>query len=128
MDKLNRFSNEQELTDSAASTEYIDQLAAGDAVGDELELHVNVDTALTGGTSVNFKLQTDSAVGFGTVETKAESGAIVAADLVAGYKWRIRLPKGMKQYIRVYYTIVGTFSAGAVSAHLVPASDVSIND
>ena len=128
LDKLNLMSDEQALTTTAASTSYIDQLAAGDAVGRELEAVVLVKTALTGGTSVNFQLQTDTDSAFGTAVTLAESGAVVAATLVAGYKWRIRIPKGAKRYLRINYTISGSFSAGAVTAYLTDGTPVDIND
>ena len=125
IDKLNRFSNLQALTATAASTDILDLGADRDVGnGEPIELVIVVGTALTsaGASTLVAALQTDSAEGFGTVETLIQTPAIPKASLVAGYEvLKVKLPLGIKRYLRVYYT-VGTadFTAGTISAFLTP--------
>ena len=69
-----------------------------------------------------FRLETDSAVGFGTATTMYLSAAVAKATLVDGYECvAIRLPKGMKRYIRVVYVVaVADLTAGKFTARLLP--------
>ena len=52
------FSNKQAVTATAASTNEIDLGAAGDAIGQELTIHVIVDTAFDKLTSLTVAVQT----------------------------------------------------------------------
>lgn len=125
IDKQNLFSEDQALTTTVASTNVVDLGADDSKIQDLnekglLEVLCQVTTALTGGTSVKATLQEDDAVGFGTATTVVETAAIAAASLVAGYKFKFgKLPKISKRYLRINFTIVGTFSAGNVFAALV---------
>jgi hypothetical protein len=84
-----------------------------------VEIAAQVTEAFTGGTSVAVSLQTDTDEAFGTVETLVTTAAVPVASLVAGYTFRLStLPVGMKTYSRLYYTVVGTPTAGAVTAGL----------
>ncbi len=115
IDKALQLSDKQAITVSAASTNYIDQGAAGDAY-DPIYLHGIVGAALTGGTSVQISIQTATDAAFTTPITLFQTAAIAAADLTAGKEvLKTQLPWGTKRYIRAYYTVVGTFSAGTIS-------------
>ena len=111
LDNLLYLSNAQAVTVDAASESVIDQGAKADAyAGAWLTIQINV--AWTTGTSAIFKLQTDSDEAFGTAVDVWTSASILAATLVAGYVVvKMRLPAGMKRYIRVYYDITDAFDA-----------------
>lgn len=125
LDKQNEFSDSQLITTSAISTNVIDT-GAGAAVknlgGDAgLFLVVQVDVALTGGTSLAASLESDSTANLATSPTvHASTGAIPAASLTAGATLAVMpLPFGdYERYMGVRYTVVGTFAAGSVSAFL----------
>jgi hypothetical protein len=119
IDKALRVAAAQALTESGASTDYIDTLAAGD---DNLGPYfvVRVDTAVTSGSAnstVAFSLQTSDTATFGTTTTLWATEAIAKATLTAGYKRMVRIPPGVKRYIRGYATIgVTAGSAAALTA------------
>jgi hypothetical protein len=120
----------QAVTVTAASTNYIDQTAAGDAIGtgSTMYLVVRVGTAATatGAATVTFDLRTDSDPAFGTETTLFSSGAIGKASLTAN-TWivRVALPLGLKQYSRLYYTVAtGPLTAGTFDAFITNALDV----
>lgn len=122
MDRQNLFSNAQAVTTgSTASTDIIDLGSVRDiGAGEELEVIVVIDTTFTSGGSgtLDFKLQTDSAVGFGTVTTLFSTGAIAVATLVAGYsvaRWKI--PRGVSRYLRLQYVVAtADMTAGTITA------------
>ncbi|MBX3502799.1 MAG: hypothetical protein KF889_25420 [Alphaproteobacteria bacterium] len=123
-DKENLFSNDQAITDSAASTDYIDLGVSRDiGVGEPMEVFLGVTTAmLSGGSStLAVALQTDTQSSFATAVTLQSISGVAKASLVAGYeiaKWK--LPAGVQRYLRLYYTPGTTdFTAGAVRAGLL---------
>lgn len=112
LDKELIFSNKQALTAAGASTDVVDQGAAGDAY-DALWLVVNVTTAITG--NLGFDLETDDNSSFTSAKKLL---SIAAADRTAIENiFKGRLPKGCERYLRILYT--GTVSAGNMSAFLV---------
>ena len=132
-DKENLFSENQVFTASAASTNVID-IAKGNlkevAYGTPIPLRIQVTEDYTGLTSINFKVQTCAAEGFASnVTTLAETGAVAAASLKAGYVAPINyIPKGNKGYVRIYYDVVGTATAGKVTAGIVAGNEGSWQD
>jgi hypothetical protein len=108
------FSNEYELTKSGAS-EVIDLGEAGDAIGQELTLHVIVSAAFAGLTSLAIAVQTGTdGKNFADV---VMSPAIPAAKLTAGATpFCVRVPKGLGRYVRLNYTVVGSATAGKITA------------
>ena len=121
------FSDAQAITESAAGTNYVNQGAAGDAY-DAPWLVVKVNTAFTSDDSgtVTVKLQTDSDSGFATeLKNLFVSDTFDVDDLTAGAVLvKVRIPVGVLQYLRVYYTVENTFTAGAVDAFM--AVDVNL--
>lgn len=137
MDIICEFSDGQSLasldTSSVISDDVIN-LGAADldiGAGTPVYLNVKIGTACAGATSVQFRLyaHTTTTVNSGTVVW--DSGAIVVATLVAGYEVAsVSLPVQVDdpgQYIGMYYTAVGTMSAGTVDAwlSLTPGADAS---
>lgn len=119
------FSEEQAITASAASTNYIDQSAAGDAYG-ALWLVAKVDVDFATLTSLTIGVQTDSASNFSSAVTLASTGAVAAASLTEGeYVCCFRLPADCKRYIRLYYTVGGSnATAGKITAFLTAAAPI----
>lgn len=119
IDYNTRFSDDQAVTTSAASTYYLDGLAAGDAIDSGIYLIVEVGTAFVGGTSLEISWQTSTSSAFTTYTTLFDSGAIALASLTANtILVKVPFPLGQLQYNRLYYTVVGTMTAGTVSAFL----------
>lgn len=115
------FSNSQEVTASAASTYEINtgvadaNLGAGTPIG----VFFIIDETFTGGTSMTFELQ-HSADG-SSYATIAQLPAIAEASLVAGEKiGPLALPDEHYQYLQIYYTVVGSHGAGAITSYLQP--------
>jgi len=128
-DMTNLFSDRQEVTTTAVSTNTIDlgvsqtpingiaplkrDLGAGCAV----PLVVQVVADFAGLTDLTVELQVSDAPdsGFTTV---ASSATVAAADLVAGRSFEPQyIPQGTdKRYVRLNYVVTGTATAGAIVA------------
>lgn len=120
------FSEAQAVTASAASTNIVDQKAAGDAYGALWVVAKVVDADFATLTSLTVGVQTDSASNFSSAVTLASSGAIAAAALTEGeFICCFRLPADCKRYIRLYYTVGGSnATAGKVTAFLTAAAPI----
>ena len=124
LDKQNLFSEDQAITVTANSTNIIDlgndesEVQALNEKG-VLQVVAQVTAALESGTSVALTLTSDDDVAFGSETTIVSTPAIAAADLVAGYQFKLStLPVINEQYLRLTYTVVGTFDAGTITAGL----------
>ena len=105
---------DQAVTTSAASTNYIDQGAAGDAYS-SMFIQCLVSEAVTsaGAANVNFKVETDDNTSFSSSTVLFETGNIAKATLVDKYTpFKLRIPFGTQRYIRVYFTCSATLTAG----------------
>lgn len=110
------FSDAQEITSTANST-VVDLKAPGDAVGQELLIRAVVGETFTGLTSLQVKIQTSG--DNSAWEDVLLTPAIVAAKLTKGAEiLAVRVPKGLKQYVRLNYTVSGTASAGTLTAFM----------
>lgn len=126
LDKQNMFSDGQALTDTSGASTNVINLGNDDAYvqalnekGD-LAIFCQVDTEFAGGTSIKVSVQTDDDESFGSALTIHETAAIGVATLKQGYNFKINgLPPINEQYIRLYYTVAGTFTAGKLNAGLV---------
>jgi len=122
LDKQALFSEDQALTTTAVSTNIID--LGADTTGTvtpntkgmiELFAQITADTAT--GTSVKVSLYMDNDEAFGSATLIGDTAVIVTASLVAGYKFALpRLPLPVERYLRLTYTIVGTYDAGTITA------------
>lgn len=123
LDAANIYSNAQALTATAASTDVIDHRATGDLGRTSLRLRVTVQTAFSGGTSVDAQFQTSATENFASPVTLISSGAIAVANLTAGRViLDVPVPSSTLRYTRMNYAVVGTPTAGAVDAQLVESS------
>jgi hypothetical protein len=116
IDRDNMFSNEKAITASGAS-DAIDLGAAGDALGQELTFHAIVGTDFKGLTSLAVKIQTSDD---NNTWTDSVSGpAVPLAELVAGKDvFCVRVPQGLKRYVRLYYTVAGSATAGTITSFM----------
>lgn len=130
--KQSLFSDDQAVTASAASTNYLDLGAAGTPYGgtaltrdlgkgNKLKLNVQVTTAFATLTSLKVAVQVDDNSSFSTATTVLETEAIAAASLVAGYVFNLdEIPlRTSERYVRLYYTVAGSdATAGNIHAGL----------
>lgn len=132
LDKQNQFSDAQEVLASAASTNIVEILKGAlkeISFGQPIPLLAQVVEDFAGCTSVKVAVQTSESVDFSSPTTLIETSAINVADLKAGYKFPINfVPKGNKGYMRMYYTVVGTGTAGKITAGIIHAHDNSYQD
>ena len=110
------FSKEQEVTKSVDSN-VIDLDQPGDAVGQELTIRTVVAATFAGLTSLSITLKTSA----DNVEWKdvIMVPAVSAADLTKGAEvFSIRVPKGLRRYVKLSYTVTGTGTAGKLTAFM----------
>lgn len=116
-------SEEQSVKSTAASTNVVDQQAAGGA-HTHAAFIVRVDETFAGSTSVKIALETSAASNFGT-KKEVFSTSLAVADLTAGATViKAALPAGLLRYIRGYYTVTGTGTAGKLSMFITDAVDM----
>lgn len=124
IDKELELSSAQTVTVSAASTNVIDQGAAGNAYGNELFFVARVGTAFdaAGSATMNVVLQTATDEAFTSPIVLFDSGAIGKVSLTANTEIvKARLPLGAKRYIRGYYTVgTGPMTAGTIDLFFAP--------
>lgn len=137
------FSDGQALTATAISANVYDSgpLSEGNLFGDlgtgtRLMGYIAVTTTFAAGTSVAFSFESDVVAALSTDPTVHwTSSAIAVADLVAGYRIPFVLPppgkdalgdfgENYQRFSGFRYTVVGTPTAGAVRAVVVPAVSV----
>lgn len=106
-DKELYLSENQNVTADAPSTNYINQGADGDAY-EQLFLVVKTNEATTSSDSnakLDIKIQTDDVSDFSSAKDLA-SFSLALADLSANKEIiKVRLPLGLKKYIRLYYDV-----------------------
>ena len=126
IDKSLIYSEDQDITATAASTNALDHVKAGFPYKDAM-LYVKVGTTFTNLTSLAIAFQ-DSADNstFATLFSKT----VLAADLTAGAKvLQIPLPAGVRRYTRMYYTVTGSApDAGDVYAAIVPDAENRVDE
>lgn len=128
------FSDDQAITASAASTNYMDlgapktaPLAPAALVRDiggsnDMEILIQVTADFATLTSLTVAVQTDDNTSFSSATTVHQTAAIPAASLLEGYKFKIsNVPIGTSErYLRLYYTVAGSnATAGTITAGIV---------
>lgn len=118
LDKLLEVSTDQEILE----TVYSEAIQFADAcTADGSHFDVRVKTAFTGTGTLIFSIQ-DSPDGT-TYTSRVSSPSYNAAALplsgAGAPLLSLAIPKGLKKYIRVAYTVSGTFTAGKVTTNLV---------
>jgi len=123
----------QRISGSGAtySTDYVDTLAAGEAMKSGARLHIVATEILAGtGTTVTISLETDSVSTFNSaLVTLIATAAIAKASTVAGtVLLDVAIPLGVKRYLRVKYTTDNTFeTTGRISAYIVLDSERTLD-
>ena len=114
IDSTLMLSDKQAVTASAASENIIDQTGAGGAHR-HAAVVAQADEDFAGLTNLKISLQTCADSAFASpVELAAATFAL--ADLKAGKALlKMALPSGALRYIRGYYTVSGTGTAGKIS-------------
>lgn len=116
MDKNLIFSEEQKIT-TTANSKVIDLKEPGDAVGQELTLRVVSAETFAGLTGLQIKVQTGETAE--TFEDVLMTPSLPASKLARGNEvFVVRVPKGLKRFVRLNYTVSGTATAGAVTAFM----------
>lgn len=124
------FSDAQAVTVTAPSDNHIDLGKTGTppygeqpltrdiGKGTGIPLTIQVIEAFAGLTSLAVEVQVDTDPAFGTAETVHTSTPILAADLAAGYRFNLdQFQTGTdKRYLRLNYVVVGTATAGMITA------------
>lgn len=134
LDMETLFSDAQTITTSAASTNIVKMADTEHnmtevAFGTPIPLLLQVVEDFAGATSVKVGIQTSATEDFATPKTIAETAAVPVAELKAGYKFPINyIPKGNLGYMRTYYTVAGTATAGKITAGIVAGHDNSFQD
>lgn len=135
LDENTLFSEDQAVTASAASTNYMDlgasatppgaPAALGNKIGggNDIPLVISVTEDFATLTSLTVTIEVDDNTSFSSARTVASTGAIPVAELVAGYITSLTvLPHTIdERYMRLYYTVGGSnATAGKVNASLTP--------
>ena len=119
LDQMNIFSDKQALRSTGASTNTVDLGAAGNAAPGGLVVVGHVDTAFAGATQVVVAFQTATNSSFTSPITLASF--TLNATALANTKsplFAAMVSTGLKRYLRVYYTVTGTVTAGNITCFL----------
>lgn len=124
LDQSAILSDKQVLKTTASSANTLDLAAAGNAVPGSLYVVARLDESLKGATGLTVVLQTADTADFSNAK-ELVSVAFGAEHLAgAGELFRLPFPLGAKRYVRAYYTVAGTPSAGKVSCFVTDAVDM----
>lgn len=127
LDEQALFSDNQEVKDTAASTNII-KVGGDIGKGTPVEVLVQIMETFTGLTSLEVKVETcDTAEGSYTV--LASTGAVAVANLKEGSRLPIKfLPMGIKKFLRLNYVVTGSGTAGKLTAGIVDGVPESYNN
>lgn len=119
------FSDAQALRATGASTNTVDLTAAGDAALGRLVVLAHADTAFAGATQIVCALQTSDKSDFSSGVVTLVSATVTGTQLADTAKnlFALGIPVGMKRYLRMYYTVTGTITAGAISCCVVDIAE-----
>ncbi len=122
-DKLLTFGTNQVVESSAASTDVVNAVVAGDAY-DQLWFVVQMSEAAAASDSatVSISLETATDEAFSSPVTLFTTPAIAKASLtINSMPVKVRVTKGLLQYVRAYYTVAsGPLTKGKFTAFLTP--------
>ena len=131
IDRQNLFSQDQAVTTSAASTDYIDLGVARDiGNGERPEILVlcTQDVTAAGAATVTVALQSDDNASFSSPANLVLSDAVPKASLVAGTEvLRVAVPHGTERYLRLFYIVdTGPLTSGKFTSGLVPLRQANV--
>jgi len=131
IDRQNLFGQDQAVTVSAPSTDYIDLGSARD-IGDGTPLDILVlcteTVTAAGAATLQVALQTDDNAAFSSATNLVLSDAIPKASLIAGTELlRVKVPHGTERYLRLYFTVgTGPLTAGKFTSGLIPLRQANV--
>ena len=125
LDQNVMFSDAQALRATGASTNTVDLKAAGDAALGHLVVLAHADIAFAGATQIVCALQTSDKSDFSSGVVTLASATVSGTQLADTQKnlFALGIAAGMKRYLRMYYTVTGTITAGAISCCLVDIAE-----
>ncbi len=125
LDQNAMFSDAQALRATGASTNTLDLKADGDAALGRLIVIGHADTAFAGATQLVCALQTSDKSDFSAGVVTLGSATLSATQLADTTQnlFAFGIPAGMKRYLRIYYTVTGTITAGAISCFVVDIAE-----
>jgi hypothetical protein len=131
IDRQNLFGQDQAVTNSAATTDYIDLGGARDiGNGERPEILVlcTQDVTAAGAATVTVALQSDDNSSFSSPTNLVLSDAIPKASLIAGTQvLRVAVPYGTERYLRLFYTVgAAPLTAGKFTSGLVPLRQANV--
>lgn len=123
-DQFLRVSTGQAVTTTAVSADTIDLSQARDiGAGEDLYMAFAVGTAFAGGTSTEFQVISSANADLSSPTVVGSSGAIATASLTAGSRQAVRINPRVgsngQRYLGARYVVVGTNTAGTVTADIV---------
>lgn len=125
LDKANQLSAAQAVTTTAPSVNQIDlgpKSGGGNASGQSagVEMLFTVDATFAGGTSLAIQVRSSDSANMASPVVHFVSDAIPVAQLTAGARlpFTPRMPVAPRRYLDVNYIVVGTMTAGAISANV----------
>lgn len=114
-------------TAAVITTSYIDTVAKADDYAGCWFVARCATAVLSGtaGATVTFEFQQSDTTVATAFTTVVSSGAIDDAVTVAGYMWKLRLPTGLKRYLRGAITTSQVTTSGTVDVFIVKDIDVN---
>lgn len=124
LDQSAILSDKQVLKTTASSANTLDLAAAGNAVQGALYVVARLDESLKGATKLTVALQTADTADFSNAKELVNVAFGAEHLAAAGELFSVPFPLGAKRYVRAYYTVAGTPSAGKVSCFVTDAVDM----
>lgn len=118
-DHLNRFSNLQAITVTAASEDVVDGGVTNPNLGEgeDIDLDILVATAFTAAGAATLVIAVEDSADNATYAVLVQTKPIPVADLVADYFLKLKVPRAHRRYLRIYFTVAtGPMTAGTLSA------------
>ena len=124
LDQNAMMSDKQAVAATGASENILDLGAASNAVPGALFAVCRTDEAFSGVTQVKVSLQTDDTADFSAAqELMAVTFALADLQSVKNL-FAVVLPNGVKRFLRAYYTVSGSGTAGKLSCFLTDGVDM----
>lgn len=130
-DSTNKFSTDQAIVATAASTNVIDLGVTGRniGIGESVPVYIEVTEDFNNLTSLQVTLQTDDSEDFSGAVNVIQTAPILLASLVSGYVFNLNiLTAGIEgRYMRLNYTVAGTApTTGQITAGVTAGNQANV--